>query len=90
MPSQNKLEIEIMMTNCVQNMSRGQSFGIGAEVENDEARFFVGSINDSNDLCAIDKSKPWTLKDKNSKMARCIEQGNYSASAATLTVVPNV
>ena len=78
------------MANCVQNMERGKSFGIGAEVENDDVRFFVGSINDSNWLCAIDKSKSWTLKNKNSPMARCIEQGNYSASAATLLVVPNV
>ena len=77
------------MTNCVMNMARDQSFGIGAEVENNDARFFVGAINDSHDLCAIDKSKPWTLKNKLSPLAKCIEQGNYSASASTLTVITN-
>ena len=66
-----------------------KEIGIGCEVENDDARFFVGSINDSRDLCSIDKTKPFTLKNKNSPMARCIEQGNYSASAETLSVVPN-
>jgi hypothetical protein len=77
------------MTNCVQNMDRGQNFGIGSEVENDDIRFFVGAINDSGDMCAIDKTKPWTLKNKKSVMAKCIEHGNYSASAKTLTVSSN-
>ena len=42
--------------------STGKSFKIGDEVEDANARFFIGAINDSHALCAIDKSKPWTAK----------------------------
>ena len=61
----------------------------GDEVENDDARFFVGAINESQRLCAIDKSKPWTLKNEESPMAACIRQGNYAASADTLRNLSN-
>lgn len=61
----------------------------GDEVENDDARFFVGAINESQQLCSLDKSKPWTLKNEASPMAACIRQGNYSASAATLRNLSN-
>lgn len=62
---------------------------IGDEVENDDVRFFVGSINESQQLCSLDKSKPWTLKNEVSQMAACIRQGNYSASAQTLRNLSN-
>lgn len=57
---------------------------IGDEVENDDVRFFVGAINESQRLCAIDKAKPFSLKNTSSPMADCIKQGNYSASVLTL------
>lgn len=57
---------------------------VGDEVENNDVRFFVGAINDSQLLCTLDKSKPWTLKNETSPMANCIRKGNYSASARTL------
>lgn len=62
---------------------------VGDEVENDDARFFVGAINESQKLCTLDKSKPWTLKNEKSPMAACIRQGNYSASAVTLNNLSN-
>lgn len=62
----------------------------GDEVENDDARFFVGAINESQRLCSLDKSKPWTLKNAASPMAACIRQGNYSASVQTLRNLSNV
>lgn len=58
---------------------------VGDEVENADARFFVGAINESQRLCVLDKAKPWTLKNESAPMAPCIRQGNYAASADTLT-----
>lgn len=60
---------------------------LGDEVENNDASFFVGSINESQSLCSIDKSKPFILKNKDIPMAECIKQGNYSASIDTLRVI---
>ena len=60
---------------------------VGDEVENDDARFFVREINESQQLCKLDKSKPWTLKNHDSRMAAGIRQGNYAASALTLTII---
>lgn len=57
---------------------------VGDEVENSDARFFVGTINQSQRLCSIDKSRPYSLLNDASPMAPCIRQGNYSASASTL------
>jgi len=57
---------------------------VGDQVENDEARFFIGGINESQTLCHIDKTKPFELLNKNSPLANCIRQGNYSASVQTL------
>ena len=57
---------------------------VGDQVENADARFFVGGINESQTLCHIDKSKPWELLNETSPMAACIKQGNYSASVHTL------
>ncbi|HEY4722696.1 MAG TPA: hypothetical protein VII92_12660 [Anaerolineae bacterium] len=57
---------------------------VGDEVENDDARFFVGAINESQRLCAIDKGRPFTVKNFSHPMAACIRQGNYSTSADTL------
>lgn len=57
---------------------------VGDEVENDDARFFVGAINESQRLCAVDKQRPFSLKNPSSPMAACIKQGNYSASAYSL------
>ena len=62
----------------------------GDEVENDDARFFVAEINESQKLCLLDKSKAWTLKNEASPMAACIRQGNYAASADTLRNLSNV
>jgi hypothetical protein len=60
---------------------------VGDEVENEDARFFVGSINDSQRLCFIDKTKPFTLKNPGGAFANCIKQGNYGATAHTLSRV---
>jgi hypothetical protein len=62
---------------------------IGDEVENDDARFFVASINSSQRLCTLDKSKSWTLKNEASPMASSIRQGNYSASVYSLYNLSN-
>ena len=63
------------------------AISVGDEVENNSARFFVGAINDSHNLCSIDKSKPFTLKDPKDPMADCIRRGSYSANAITLKVI---
>ena len=60
---------------------------IGNEVENNDVRFFVGAVNESQRLCTLDKSKPWTLKNAESPMAECIRQGSYSASTENLWIV---
>ena len=60
---------------------------VGDEVENNDVRFFIGAINDSQRLCFIDKSKSWVLKNAASPMAAAIRQGNYGASAETLKAV---
>lgn len=64
----------------------GMEIRVGMEVENDDVRFFVGSINDSHNLCSIDKEKPWTVKATTHPMRKCMEQGNYSVNAALLRV----
>jgi hypothetical protein len=61
----------------------------GDEVANNDARFFVGAINESQRLCTLDRSKPWTLKNEASPIAACIRQGSYSASADTLRNLSN-
>ena len=65
-------------------------FKIGDEVENDLVRFFIGSINDSGNLCFIDKTKPWTVKNKNNPMAACAAQGNYGVSAYKLKAARDI
>ncbi|CAB5212654.1 hypothetical protein UFOVP189_34 [uncultured Caudovirales phage] len=60
---------------------------VGDEVENGDVRFFIGSINDSGDLCFIDKAKPWSVKNKTHPMARCMEQGNYGVSVRQIKVI---
>ena len=75
--------------NSVNEMSSGMHVSVGMEVEDDNVRFFVGAINDSHNLCSIDKTKPWTVKTKTDPMRRCMEQGNYSVNAALLRVVPD-
>lgn len=72
------------MTNHLINNRGKLIVCVGDEVENDDARFFVGAINESQQLCTIDASKPFTLKNEASPMATCIRQGKYSASAKTL------
>lgn len=72
------------MTNHLIDHRGNRIVRIGDEVENDDARFFVGAINESQRLCTLDKSKPWTLKNEGSHMAACIRQGNYSASILCL------
>jgi len=69
---------------CISDMSRGFAFAIGDEVETDDVRFFIGAINDSHNLCAIDKSKPWAVKTTTHPMRACMLQGNYSVNAAVL------
>lgn len=67
---------------------RGEiQFRVGDHVENSEARFFIGAINESQRLCSIDKTRPFELLNPDSKMQRCIKYGNYSASAETLAVI---
>jgi hypothetical protein len=73
--------------NSVSEMSSGMHFSVGMEVEDDNVRFFVGAINDSHNLCSIDKTKPWTVKTTTNPMRKCMEQGNYSVNAALLRVV---
>jgi hypothetical protein len=72
------------MTNHLINNRGDLIVCVGDEVENGDARFFVGAINESQQLCTLDKSKPFTLKNEASSMANCIRQGNYAASARTL------
>ena len=75
--------------NSVSEMSSGMSISVGMEVENDNVRFFVGAINDSHNLCSIDKTKTWTVKTTTDPMRKCMEQGNYAVNAALLRVVPD-
>lgn len=60
---------------------------IGDEVENEDVRFFVGGVNESQRLCHLDKTKPWELKNKEAVMAICIRSGNYSACADSVTQI---
>jgi hypothetical protein len=60
---------------------------IGDEVETDDVRFFVGSINDSQQLCFIDTSKPWQLLNDRCPMAACIRGGQYGVTAIKLRKV---
>ena len=71
----------------IHNMSRNQHLTIGDEVQDKTVRFFIGAINDSHELCSIDKSKPWTLLDERDPMAACIRQGNYAVTASKLTLI---
>lgn len=73
--------------NSVREMSSGMCISVGMEVEDDNVRFFVGVINDSHNLCSIDKTKPWVVKTTTDPMRKCMEQGNYSVNAALLRVV---
>ena len=66
------------------------SVSIGDEIENDDVRFFIGSINESGRLCAIDRTKPWKLKNEKSPMASCIRQGFYSTSIFKKVAEKNV
>lgn len=77
------------LVNSVSEMSTGKQISVGMEVEDDNVRFFVGSINDSHNLCSIDKTKSWTVKTTTDPMRKCMEQGNYSVNAALLRVVPH-
>jgi hypothetical protein len=60
---------------------------VGDEVKNSDAQFFVGAINESQQLCSIDKGKPWSLLNEGHPMAAAIKQGNYAASAQTLKII---
>jgi hypothetical protein len=60
---------------------------VGDRVENKTARFYIGAINESQELCLIDKDRPWELLDPSDPMAKCVEQGNYAATARTLSVI---
>lgn len=73
--------------NNISCMSTGKSFAIGDEVESADVRFFIGAINDSHGLCAIDKFKAWTVKTTTNPMQKCIEQGNYSVNFHQLELV---
>jgi len=74
----------------LQNLHTGETIvRVGDEVEDDSVRFFVGAINDSHNLCSIDKTKPWTVKTTTDPMRKCMEQGNYAVNAALLRVVPD-
>ncbi len=76
-----------MITTHLQDEKGRTIVKVGDLVECKDARFFVGSINDSQSLCILDKSKPWELLNENSSMAACIKQGNYAASLSVLTVL---
>ena len=72
----------------LQNLHTGETIvRVGDVVEDDNVRFFVGAINDSHNLCSIDKTKPWTVKTTTDPMRKCMEQGNYSVNAALLRVL---
>jgi len=75
------------MVNSISCMSSGKAFAVGDEVESADVRFFIGAINDSHGLCAIDKSKPWTVKTTTNPMRKCMEQGNYSVNFHQLEAV---
>ena len=69
----------------LQNYETGETiFSVGDEVENNSIRFFIGLINESHELCFIDKTKPWTVKNENDPMVSCMKQGNFGVSAKTL------
>ena len=76
-----------MITNHLIDDYGNTVVAVGDEVETADVRFFVGLINDSQRLCFIDKSKPWTLKNELSPMARCIRGGDYGVTADRLTRV---
>jgi len=80
---------ERIMTDHLIDHHGGTRVRIGDEVENADARFFVGAINESQRLCTLDKSKPWTLKNEGSPMAACIRQGNYASSMDVLQNLSN-
>ena len=69
----------------LQNPHTGDTvFKVGDEVENDSIRFFIGMINDSHELCFVDKTKPWTVKDQTDPMVRCMMQGNFGVTSHLL------
>jgi hypothetical protein len=69
----------------LQNPHTGETtFRVGDEVENDSIRFFIGLINDSQELCFVDKEKPWTVKDHADPMAKCMAQGNFGIASRLL------
>ncbi len=57
---------------------------VGDHVETEDVRFFVGLINDSQQLCFIDTSKPWVLLNDKCPMAGCIGSGQYGVTASKL------
>ena len=81
-----------MMTQVtyLQNPQTGETIvRVGDEVEDEHVRFFNGDINDSHNLCSIDKTKPWTVKTTTDPMRKCMESGNYAVNAARLRIVPD-
>jgi hypothetical protein len=75
----------------LQNMQTGETtFKVGDEVENDSIRFFIGLINDSGNLCFVDKDKPWTVKDQTNPMAKCMLQGNFGITSHLLKQVDSI
>ena len=69
----------------LQDMQTGKTtFKVGDEVENDSIRFFIGVINDSRELCFVDKDKPWTVKDPSHPMSKCMTQGNFGITSRLL------
>jgi hypothetical protein len=73
-----------MLTDHLIDEHGNRVVAVGDEVETDDVRFFVGSINDSQRLCFIDKTKPWTLKNELATMARCIRGGDYGVATSSL------
>jgi hypothetical protein len=69
----------------LQNLHTGETtFKVGDEVENNSIRFFIGTINDSGNLCFVDKEKPWIVKDQTNPMAKCMSQGNFGIASHLL------
>ena len=57
---------------------------VGDHVENGDVRFYIADINESQQLCGLDRTRPWVLKNPTSPMAACITQGHYAARVGTL------
>lgn len=79
------VRILIIMKNHLIDEKGNPLVKVGDEVENDDIRFFVGAINESQKLCVLDNGKPWNVKNMQSPMLPALKSGKYAASWDNLT-----